>query len=223
MVSIKAHQSIPGLIVQLDASGKIDSSQNSTNTSTFVVYTVETEAERLQQYIPIATKTIASNTITTITLDSVANLTDGLLLQGNNIPANCRIAIGGIDVVNKVITVDQNLPTLTAGDTIGFIGDALKAGDIVIQKNEADGDPLTLLQTWILTALPGTDVNNWELIALNQLDAAAIVSGIISPSRLGGVANDDTYLNGLNKFTPVVKGIQPPSICYYSWWHSRDY
>ena len=50
------------------------------------------------------------------------------------------------------------------------------------------------------------------MIALNQLDAAAIVSGLISPSRLGtGVANDDTYLNGLNKFTPVVKGILPPS------------
>ena len=207
----KGTSSIPGLIVQLDASGKIDSSQIP-QTSTFVVYTVETEAERLQQYIPVASKTIVSNTTTTITLDSVTSLTDGLLLQGNNIPANCRITIGGIDVVNNVITVDQNLPALTAGDTIGFIGDALKAGDIVIQKNEADGDPLTLLQTWILTALPGTDVNNWELIALNQLDAAAIVSGIISPSRLGsGVANDDTYLNGLNKFTPVVKGIQPPS------------
>jgi len=209
----KGTSSIPGLIVQLDASGKIDSSQIP-QTSTFVVYTVETEAERLQDYIPEATKTVVSNTANTIELNSVTDLADGQLLSGTGIPANTRIVVGGIDVVNNIITVDQTLPTspdLVVGTTIDFLGAALKAGDIVIQKNEADGDPLTLLQTWILTALPATDVNNWELIALNQLDAAAIVSGIISPARLGsGVSNDDTYLNGLNKFTPVVKGILPP-------------
>ena len=210
----KGTSSIPGLLVQLDATGKIDSSQIP-QTSTFVVYTVETEAERLQDYIPVANKTIVSNTANTITLNNVTDLTDGLVITGTNIPSNTRIVIGGIDVATNTITVDQTLPTgpgLTAGDSLDFLGDPLKAGDIVIQKNEADGDPLTLLQTWILTALPGTDANNWELIALNQLDAAAIVSGIISPSRLGtGVANDDTYLNGINKFTPVVKGVQQPA------------
>ena len=210
----KGTSSIPGLIVQLDATGKIDSSQIP-QTSTFVVYTVETEAERLQDYIPVATKTIVSNTANTITLNSVTDLVDGLVVTGTNIPSNTRIVIGGIDVATNTITVDQTLPTspdLTVGDSLAFLGDALKAGDIVIQKNEADGDPLTLLQTWILTGLPATDANNWELIALNQLDAAAIVSGLISPSRLGtGAANDDTYLNGLNKFTPVVKGILPPT------------
>ena len=212
----KGTSSIPGLIVQLDATGKIDSSQIP-QTSTFVVYTVETAAERLQDFIPEATKSVTSNTTTTIVLDSVTDLEDGQLLSGTGIPANCRIAIGGINQFDhptapNQITVTQNLPTLTVGTSIDFLGDALKAGDIVIQKNEADGDPLTLLQTWILTALPATDANNWELIALNQLDAAAIVSGLISPSRLGtGVANDDTYLNGLNKFTPVVKGVLPPA------------
>ena len=206
----KGTSSIPGLLVQLDASGKIDSAQIP-QTSTFVVYTVEYDSERLQDFIPEATKTVVSNTTTTIELNTVVDLTDGQLLSGTNIPVNCRIAIGGINTSTNTITVDQNLPALSVGASIDFLGDALKAGDIVIQKNEADGDPNTLLQTWILTALPATDPNNWELIALNQLDAAAIVSGTISPSRLGsGVANDDTYLNGLNKFTPVVKGLQPP-------------
>ena len=207
----KGTSSIPGLIVQLDAGGKIDSSQIP-QTSTFVVYTVEYESERLQAYIPEATKTVVSNTVSTIELNSVIDLVDGQLLSGTGIPANTRIAIGGINTSTNTITVDQNLPTLSVGTSIDFLGDALKAGDIVIQKNEADGDPNTLLQTWILTGLPATDPNNWELIALNQLDAAAIVSGVISPSRLGtGVANDDTYLNGLNKFTPVVKGVIPPA------------
>jgi hypothetical protein len=207
----KGTSSIPGLIVQLDASGKIDSSQIP-QTSTFVVYTVEYESERLQAFIPETTKTVVSNTTTTIELNSVVDLVDGQLLSGTGIPANCRIVIGGINTSTNTITVDQNLPALTVGTSIDFLGDALKAGDIVIQKNEADGDPNTLLQTWILTGLPATDPNNWELIALNQLDAAAIVSGVISPSRLGtGVSNDDTYLNGLNKFTPVVKGVNPPT------------
>jgi len=206
----KGTASIPGLIVQLDSSGKIDVSQLP-QTQQFVVYTIETDTERLQEYIPVAYKTVVSNTTNTIVLNSVTNLRDGLLITGTGIPANTRIVIGGIDVVNKTITVDQSLPTITAGQTLTFIGNALKPGDIAVQKNELDGDPNTVVQTWILTALPATDADNWELLSLNQLDASAIVSGILSPSRLGtGVSNEDTYLSGISKFTPVVKGILPP-------------
>lgn len=207
----KGTAQIPGLIVQLDSTGKIDVSQLPA-AQQFVVYTIETEIERLQDYIPISNKTLISNTSFTITLNSVISLTDGLLLSGNNIPPNTRITIGGIDVVNKVITVDQSLPTLSVGQNIGFIGNAIKAGDIAIQKNEVDGDPNTVLQTWISTGLPATDPNNWELLSLNQLDAAAIISGVISPSRLGtGIPNEDTYLSGISKYTPVVKGISLPA------------
>ena len=206
----KGTSSIPGLIVQLDSNGKIDVSQLP-QSQQFVVYTIETEAERLQEYIPISTKTIVSNTTNTITLNSVTNLRDGLRVTGNGIPANTRITVGGIDTVTKTITVDQTLPALTVGASLSFLGDALKPGDIAIQKNEVDGDPNTVLQTWILSQLPATDPDNWELLSLNQLDAAAIVSGVISPSRLGtGIANEDSYLSGISKFTPVVKGIQPP-------------
>jgi hypothetical protein len=207
----KGTASIPGLIVQLDSTGKIDAAQIP-SISQFTVYTVETSAERLQDYIPITTKQVVSNTANTITLNSVANLSDGLTLTGTDIPTNTKIVIGGIDVVNNIITVDQTLPTLTVGQNVGFIGAAVKAGDIVVQKNEADGDPNTILQTWILSQLPATEEENWELLALNQIDAAAIISGIVSPSRLGtGVPNDDTYLNGISKYTPVVKGILPPT------------
>ena len=206
----KGTASIPGLIVQLDSGGKIDAAQIP-SISQFTVYTVETEEERLQEFIPVANKQVVSNTANTITLNNVTNLRDGLTLVGVDIPTNTKITIGGIDVVNNTITVDQSLPTLTTGQSISFIGTAVKAGDIVIQKNEADGDPNTILQTWILSQLPATDAENWELLALNQIDAAAIISGIISPSRLGsGVSNDDTYLNGISKYTPVVKGILPP-------------
>ena len=213
----KTTSTTPNQLVQLDVNGLISAAQIP-QTSTFVVYTVETEAERLQDYIPTERKEIVSNTASTITLLDVTNLVDQQVVTGTNIPSSTKIKQGGINVItNTIELVDSsnqpiNLPTLTAGDTVGFLGSPLKAGDIVIQKNEADGDPLTLLQTWILTALPGTNPDNWELIALNQLDAAAIVSGTITPSRLGnGIANDETYLNGLSKYTPVVKGILPPA------------
>lgn len=206
----KGTASIPGLVVQLDSSGKIDAAQIP-SISQFTVYTVETEEERLQEFIPISTKQVVSNTTNAITLNSVTNLRDGLSLVGDDIPTNTKITIGGIDIVNNTITVDQTLPPLTTGQNIAFTGSAVKAGDIVIQKNEADGDPNTILQTWILSQIPATDSENWELLALNQIDAAAIISGIISPSRLGsGVSNDDTYLNGISKYTHVVKGILPP-------------
>jgi len=206
----KGTSSIPGLIVQLDSNGKIDVSQLP-QSQQFVVYTIETEAERLQEYIPISIKTLVSNTNTTITLNNVVNLRDGLRVVGAGIPSNTRIVVGGIDTTTNTITVDQTLPPLTVGASLSFLGSALKAGDIAIQKNEIDGDPNTVLQTWILSQLPATDPDNWELLSLNQLDAAAIVSGILSPSRLGtGIANEDSYLSGISKFTPVVKGILPP-------------
>ena len=207
----KGTANIPGLIVQLDSTGKIDVSQLPA-ASQFTVYTIETDVDRLQAYIPVSTKTIVSNTDFTVTLNSVTNLRDGLILTGAGIPTNTRIAIGGIDVTTKVITVTQTLPTLTVGQTLPFIGDALKPGDIAVQKNELDGNPNTVVQTWILTALPATDADNWELLSLNQLDASAIISGIVSPSRLGtGVPNEDTYLSGISKYTPIVKGILQPT------------
>lgn len=205
----KGTASIPGLIVQLDSSGKIDVSQLP-QSQQFVVYTVESEVERLQEFIPVSSKLVTSNTEFTITLNNVSGLRDGLLLEGNNIPPNTRIVIGGIDIETNTITVDQSLPVLDLNQSISFIGPALKPGDIVIQKNELDPD--LILQTWILSALPSTDTANWELLSLNLIDAAAIVSGIISPSRLGrGVPNEDSYLNGISKYTPVVKGIIQPS------------
>lgn len=205
----KGTSNIPGLIVQLDSNGKIDVSQLP-QSQQFVVYTVESEQERLQEYIPVANKTVVSNTTTTITLNSLSGLSDGLVLQGSGILANTRIIVGGIDISTNTITVDQNLPALTVGSNIGFIGNAVKTGDIVIQKNELNPD--LILQTWILSVLPATDSESWELLSLNQLDAAAIVSGILSPARLGkGISNEDSYLNGISKYTPVVKGIIQPA------------
>ena len=105
----KGTSSIPGLVVQLDATGKIDSSQIP-QTSTFVVYTVETAAERLQDFIPEATKSVVSNTTTTIVLNSVTDLEDGQLLSGTGIPANCRIDIGGINQSDQLHQIKLLLP-----------------------------------------------------------------------------------------------------------------
>jgi hypothetical protein len=64
--------------------------------------------------------------------------------------------------------------------------------------------------TYILTALPTTIPDNWQVFSGTNINANNIVSGIISPSRLGsGVANESTFLNGLNKFVPTTQGLRP--------------
>lgn len=53
-----------------------------------------------------------------------------------------------------------------------------------------------------------TDPTNWSLLASNDVDAANIVSGTVSPSRLGsGSANSDTFLNGNSSYQKVVKSV----------------
>jgi hypothetical protein len=53
-----------------------------------------------------------------------------------------------------------------------------------------------------------TDPNNWSLLASADIDAANIVSGTVSPSRLGsGSANSDTFLNGNSSYRKVVTSV----------------
>jgi hypothetical protein len=53
-----------------------------------------------------------------------------------------------------------------------------------------------------------TDPNNWSLLASADIDAANIVSGTVSPSRLGsGTANSDTFLNGNSSYQKVVTSV----------------
>jgi hypothetical protein len=52
------------------------------------------------------------------------------------------------------------------------------------------------------------DPNNWSLLASADIDAANIVSGTVSPSRLGsGSANSDTFLNGNSSYQKVVTSV----------------
>ena len=53
-----------------------------------------------------------------------------------------------------------------------------------------------------------TDPNNWSLLASADIDAANIVSGTVSPSRLGsGSANSDTFLSGNSSYRKVVTSV----------------
>jgi len=53
-----------------------------------------------------------------------------------------------------------------------------------------------------------TDPDNWSLLASADIDAANIVSGTVSPSRLGsGPANSDTFLNGNSSYQKVVTSV----------------
>ena len=53
-----------------------------------------------------------------------------------------------------------------------------------------------------------TDINNWALLATSTVDAANIVSGTVSPSRLGsGSANSQTFLRGDSSYQKVVMSV----------------
>jgi hypothetical protein len=53
-----------------------------------------------------------------------------------------------------------------------------------------------------------TDINNWALLATSTVDAANIVSGTVSPSRLGsGSANSETFLRGDSSYQKVVTSV----------------
>lgn len=53
-----------------------------------------------------------------------------------------------------------------------------------------------------------TDVTNWSLLAQADIDAANIISGTISPSRLGsGSANSNTVLYGNSEYKKVVSSV----------------
>ena len=53
-----------------------------------------------------------------------------------------------------------------------------------------------------------TDETNWALLATSTVDAANIVSGTVSPSRLGsGSANNQTFLRGDSSYQKVVMSV----------------
>jgi hypothetical protein len=51
-------------------------------------------------------------------------------------------------------------------------------------------------------------LDNWNFLSSSTIDAQNIVSGIVSPARLGvGIANNDTFLSGDSSYKKVIKSI----------------
>jgi len=67
-----------------------------------------------------------------------------------------------------------------------------------------------------------TNVDNWSLLARDSIDASNIVSGVISPTRLGtGSANSDTVLTGTSEYRKAVFSVgigttQPLGVTSYT-------
>ena len=87
----------------------------------------------------------------------------------------------------------------------------LKPGDIVYQDNPDPDQPAI---KYILLKTPANDDNNWDIVAIETIDASAITSGIIDPARLGSIndqsnPNANTFLTGGGLWKPVVQTIEP--------------
>lgn len=56
-----------------------------------------------------------------------------------------------------------------------------------------------------------TNADNWNIISQQTIDASNVVSGILSPARLGtGTASDETFLRGDNTWQVAVQSITTP-------------
>lgn len=87
---------------------------------------------------------------------------------------------------------------------LGSTNPQIIAGDLAYQTD--------IEVTFILVSLPTTIPDNWQVFSGTNINASNIVSGTVSPSRLGsGVANDSSFLSGLSKYVPVTQGLTPAS------------
>lgn len=63
---------------------------------------------------------------------------------------------------------------------------------------------------YILLDEPANNPDNWNVFSGTNINANNIVSGIISPARLGtGIANESVFLSGISKYSPVTQGLIP--------------
>ena len=105
-------------------------------------------------------------------------------------------------------SITQNSFTLheTASDA-GFSAGGVIFNEVGIASSEFSGGPgdMTFASSNVRyndsVNTSSTDVNNWSLLARQDIDASNIISGIINTSRLGGgTANSDTVLTGGSAF-----------------------
>jgi hypothetical protein len=200
-----------GIVVQLDGTGKINRDQIPPQ-EPFNVYVVDTDADRLVGAIPTLSKTVVSHSIgsNVITLNNLVQVAAGYAVTGTNVPVNGLVdaKIVSFDTQNNTITLDvpganftsQITGTITIKNAI-----PLKVGDFVVQTNSTNPPS----RSYILANLPSTVNGNWQVISSEQVDASQIVSGIVSPSRLGTrISNENTFLSGLSKYVPLPRGVR---------------
>lgn len=201
----------PGLVVQLDGTGKINRDQIPPQ-EPFNVYVVDTDAERLVAAIPTLSKTVTSHTIgsNVLTLNNLIKVEIGYAVTGTNVPQNglTDAKIVAINTGTNQITLDvsgANFTSQISGTITIKNATPLKVGDFVVQTNTTNPPS----RSYILASLPATINNNWQVISSEQVDASQIVSGVVSPARLGTrIANENTFLSGLSKYVPLPKGVR---------------
>lgn len=201
----------PGLVVQLDGTGKINRDQIPPQ-EPFNVYVVDTTPERLVSAIPTLSKTVVSHTIgsNVIQLNNLVDVVVGYAVTGINVPLNglTEAKVDSINTSTNEITLDvdgSNFTSEISGTITIKNSTPLKVGDFVVQTNNSNPPS----RTYILASLPAITESNWQVISSEQFDASQIVSGIVSPARLGTrIANENTFLSGLSKYVPLPRGIR---------------
>ena len=162
---------------------------------------------------------------------STGSGTQSLTRVGVNTASNfITLANHGYSVGNAVKVVGVTLPSGLTSNNFYFVGSVTTNSftlhslrvDALSSINGLSVNPISLASTgsgiatftkqnveYIATVNTSSiNSNNYSILSSSDIDASNIISGTISPSRLGsGSASEDTFLSGNQLYQKVVKGV----------------
>jgi hypothetical protein len=147
----------------------------------------------------------------------ISQVSDRILFENHGYQTGDILRVNGADIPNNLVdgefysvgSVTTNAFTLheANSDAINSTGGTTQA-QVNLTGGTGTGDMTFTLQNVTVSGVTNTssnNVDNYSSLSGSNIDADNIISGIISPTRLGiGNANSDTFLRGDSSYAEVV-------------------
>jgi len=154
----------------------------------------------------ITRKTVAFEKDTIVLLNHNYSTGDAVTISGSDIPAGISSSL--FYYVGSATTNNFTLHPLRSNAIISVGGTTIQQIDIT--SSGSGNITFTKQNVEIVDVIntSSTNENNYVIISGNNIDASNIISGTVSPTRLGsGSASEDTFLSGNSSYQKVVKGV----------------